>query len=166
MALSPPKASNTGLRAIHAAERDRTASALIQPIVMAWIRRIRRSVADAGAGSAEFIEEDYDTLAEQRDRERLPAAFRAVGRASLPMAPTHGGCYQQRCGPPLQKTQGWGTHVSLWERKNRAGRRLGHPSYFAPTPALISRPNSSLQLDCSLRLLRTLAVILVHLLAC
>ena len=71
MALSPPKASNTGLRASHAAERDRTASALIQPIVMAWIQRIRRSVVDAGAGSAEFIEEDYDTLAEQRDRERL-----------------------------------------------------------------------------------------------
>src|SRR5208337_1978587 len=36
-------------------------------------------------------------------------------------------CYQQHRGPPLQKTQGWGTHVSLWERNNRAWWRLGHP---------------------------------------
>jgi hypothetical protein len=78
MALSPPKASNTGLRAIHAAERDRTASALIQPMVMAWIRRIRWSVADAGAGNTEFIAKHYDTIAEKRDRERLPAASRAA----------------------------------------------------------------------------------------
>ncbi len=35
MALSPPKASSAGLRAIHAAESDTTASALIQAIVIA-----------------------------------------------------------------------------------------------------------------------------------
>ncbi len=34
MALSPPKASNAGLRAIHAAERDATASTLIHAIVI------------------------------------------------------------------------------------------------------------------------------------
>jgi hypothetical protein len=34
MALSPPKASSAGLRAIHAAERDTAASKVIQTIVI------------------------------------------------------------------------------------------------------------------------------------
>src|SRR5260370_6417987 len=29
--------------------------------------------------------------------------------------------------PPLQKTQGWGTHVSLWERKTERRERVGQP---------------------------------------
>jgi len=37
MALSEPKASSAGLRAIHAAEREAHASTIIQTIVMAWI---------------------------------------------------------------------------------------------------------------------------------
>lgn len=86
MALSPPKASNTGLRAIQAAERDRTASALIQPIVMAWIRRIRWSVADAGAGNTELIAKHYATIAEKQYRERLPAAPRVGSTIAVAMS--------------------------------------------------------------------------------
>src|ERR1019366_3823494 len=70
MALSPPKASNTGLRAIHAAERDRTASALIQPMVMAWIRRIRWKVADAGPGNTGFNAKDYYPNGEKPNPQR------------------------------------------------------------------------------------------------
>ena len=41
MALSPPKASNAGLRARQAAKRDMLASTVIQTIVIAWIQRMR-----------------------------------------------------------------------------------------------------------------------------
>jgi len=37
IALSPPKASSPGLRAIHAAERETHTSTIIQTIVMVWI---------------------------------------------------------------------------------------------------------------------------------
>jgi hypothetical protein len=37
MALSAPTASNVGLRAIHAAQSETQASAIIQTIVMVWI---------------------------------------------------------------------------------------------------------------------------------
>ena len=37
MALSPPNASNAGLRAIHAARSEIHASAIIQAIVIIWI---------------------------------------------------------------------------------------------------------------------------------
>ena len=40
--------------------------------------------------------------------------------------------HRQHRSPPLQKTQGWGTHIPLWERKNKAWRAgpPAHPREF------------------------------------
>ena len=65
--------------------------------------------------------------------------------------------HRQHRSPPLQKTQGLGTHFSLWERKNKAWRRLGHPpqitSYnlhvlgsFPPSLGLFEHPKFTRQL--------------------
>jgi hypothetical protein len=55
MALSPPKASNAGLRARHAANKETTASTPIQAIVMVWTRRMRRMASGVVICSAEAI---------------------------------------------------------------------------------------------------------------
>jgi hypothetical protein len=55
MALSPPKASSTGLRARQAAKRETAASTLIQPIVTVCTLRIRREVSGEAIWSADAI---------------------------------------------------------------------------------------------------------------
>ena len=55
MALSPPKASSTGLRARQAAKRETTASTLIQAIVTVCTRWIRRIASGEMICSAEAI---------------------------------------------------------------------------------------------------------------
>jgi len=55
MALSPPKASNAGLRARQAAKRDTTASTLIHPIVIACTLRIRWTVSGEAILSVDAI---------------------------------------------------------------------------------------------------------------
>jgi hypothetical protein len=55
MALSPPKASSAGLCPRHAAKRDTTASTLIQAIVTACTRRMRRVTSEADICSTEAI---------------------------------------------------------------------------------------------------------------
>jgi hypothetical protein len=50
-------------------------------MVMAWIRRIRWSVADAGAGNTEFIAKHYDTIAEKQYRERAAGSAQGGGSA-------------------------------------------------------------------------------------
>src|ERR1019366_5903217 len=44
--------------------------------------------------------------------------------------------------PTLQKTQGWGNHVSLWERKNRSWKWLGQPPPAQSTQSSLRDLNS------------------------
>src|SRR5437879_5580583 len=53
--LSPPNPSRAGLRALHAAARETTASTIIQAIVNLWSCRMRRDREGACDGSAEII---------------------------------------------------------------------------------------------------------------
>jgi hypothetical protein len=60
MALSPPKASRAGLRALQAAKRDTAASTLIHAIVTVCKSRIRRIASGVDVSSPEAI---YDIMA-------------------------------------------------------------------------------------------------------
>jgi hypothetical protein len=79
-----------------------------------------------------------------RTRYKLQVIGTAIdaGRAAW-----QGLCYQRHRGPPLQKTQGWGSHVSLWEKKNRASEKRGpsplptiFPEEYYPVSSLTPQP--------------------------
>ena len=55
MALSPPNATNAGLWTRHAAPRAKTASTVIQPIVMACTQMTRRTTSRGFASAVEDI---------------------------------------------------------------------------------------------------------------
>jgi len=70
--------------------------------------------------TAVTLECDEKSVVDKSDRRRSIDAGREAWQAL---------CYQQHRGPPLQKTQGWGTHVLIWETKEKTVDKAGPPAF-------------------------------------
>ena len=122
MALSPPKASSAGLRALHAANSDTTASTLIHAIVTDCTRWIRRIASGEAICSTEAI-----GLSIIAPWSSLTAPLRERGQPGDFDIPPE---WRMPCGrwPPVDPSAyGIASHQPSIERLQQFGRRAHIP---------------------------------------